>query len=276
MLFRPIPEPKYFNFSEAMKNILTVAILIAAILPAVANAQETSSWKKNMFTSQDKLFQWGLSAGWVAKEWTTTANGRTYHENLWGDRDKMFHGFQFGLHAQQSVFNGIGWRTGLYYEWYISTSSYVKEQGFSRFNEHGLYLPLHIIFQMSPIKNVCIMPYAGFGFNWAIYGNFKEGPLSGPGGYTGKGYSGNDIVETAILSLVNTAVSSRREYPVEYFDYNNHSPHHWNVQAEVGVALRIYKAELTFTYSWGLNRHWLYDDKPSHQNKMAAQLAFTI
>ena len=259
-----------------MKRVLTAALLIAAILPSVANAQETSSWKKNMFTSQDKQFQWGLSAGWVAKEWTTSANGRTYHENLWGELDKMLHGFQFGIHAQQSVFYGIGWRTGLYYEWYISTSSYIKEMGFSRFNEHSLYLPLHVIFQMSPIKNVCIMPYAGFGFNWAIYGDFKDGPISGPGGVTG-GYYSNDFAENIIYSIVDAATySKRRNYPYESFDYNNHSPHHWNVQAEVGIALRIFKAELTFTYSWGLNRHWLYDDMPSKQNKMAAHLAFTI
>lgn len=260
-----------------MKRVLTAAMVVVVLMPFGMSAQDTPSGRSRLFAYEDNDLKWGMSAGWVAKEWTTSANGRTIHEDLWGNPDKMLHGLQVGLHLQHCFFRGLGWRTGLYYEWYISTSSYIKERGFSRFNEHGLYLPLHFIIQMTPFRKVSITPYAGFGFNWAIYGNFKDGPISGPGGKIGA-YHGENLGGYFISSLFDAAINSgsRRGYPHEYFDYNNHSPHHWNVQAEVGLLLRMYSVEVSFTYSWGLNRHWLYDDVPSHQNKMAANLGFTI
>ena len=177
---------------------MAAILLLLMSLPANTVAQE----KGNMFSIDDEDLYVGINAGWVAKEWVTSSGGRTLHEDLWGNRDKFLHGLQIGLSLQKSVYKGIGFRTGLSYEWYISTSKYIKERGFSRFNEHG--------------------------------------------------------------------------YPYEYFDYNNHSPHHWNVQAEAGLALRFKMVELSFTYAWGLNRHWLYEDVPSHQNKLSANLSIVF
>jgi len=255
-----------------MKRVLVAAIFLAMLRPAVIVAQK----KSNMFRIEDKNLHVGISAGWVAKEWTTSIKGRTLHEDLWGNPDKFLHGMQFGLNVQQSVLQGLGYRVGLYYEWYISTSGYIKDLGFDRFNEHSLYIPLHIMFRMSPFKNFSIIPHAGFGFNWAIYGNLKSGPMRGAG--NSAPYDGGNIAGYIIYSVADAIVNSngRREFPYETFDYNNHSPHHWNVQAEVGLALRFKMVELSFTYAWGLNRHWLYDDVPSKQNKMAANLALVF
>lgn len=251
---------------RSFTNFLTAILLVATLLPTKVKAQEITPPNASLFTIRDKDVLWGLSAGWVAKEWATTQNGRTIHEDLWGNRDKMLHGLQIGVHFQQSIRYGIGWRTGLYYEWYISLDKYVKERGYKRFNEHGLYLPLHVIASMHITRKICVTPYGGIGVNWAIYGNMKNDP---PKRYD---YYGN-ILGTILGGAINSWANSGKR---EYFDYNNHSPHHWNVQAEAGVALRVYGVELTFTYSWGLNHHWLYDTAPSRQNKMAANIAFTI
>lgn len=250
-------------------NPIAAILLLLMSLPANTVAQE----KGNMFSIDDEDLYVGINAGWVAKEWVTSSGGRTLHEDLWGNRDKFLHGLQIGLSLQKSVYKGIGFRTGLSYEWYISTSKYIKERGFSRFNEHGLYLPLHITFRMMPFRNFSIIPHAGFGFNWAIYGDFKSGPI----GSTGSVFNGSSIGESIFFAVADGIINSRRRgYPYEYFDYNNHSPHHWNVQAEAGLALRFKMVELSFTYAWGLNRHWLYEDVPSHQNKLSANLSIVF
>ena len=98
-----------------MKRFLTGTMLVALFLPTTANAQETGVKTRDLFTIDDMVFHGGFSVGWVAKEWTTSANGRTYHEDLWGNPGKMLHGVQFGLHFNQSIYYGVGWRTGLYY-----------------------------------------------------------------------------------------------------------------------------------------------------------------
>ena len=267
------------DLTENFKQSIDLCALMAhSVLPSAivkknkTEEREYTKKEENKAKKQTKLFigedykmHGGLSVGWVAKEWSTSANGRTVHEDIWGNPNKMLHGLQIGIHLQRNIFYGIGWRTGLYYEWYISEDNYVKEQGYSRFNEHGLYVPIHAILNMHITPKISICPYGGFGFNWAIYGNMKNNPDSQ--------YYDSNLAGEIIGNAFNSWFNSGKRL---FFDYNNHSPHHWNVQAEAGVALRIYKAELTFTYSWGLNRHWLYDDIPSHQNKMAANIAFTI
>ena len=265
-----------FYMKTFFKSVLMAVGFFCMIQPVVAVAQELDRQKNNMFSYNDNDLWIGLSAGWTAKDWVTSYKGRNYHEDLWGNPDKMLHGLQVGVRLQQGLYYGLGYRTGLYYEWYISTDKSIKERGFSRFNEHNLYLPLHIMFRLDPFEDVSITPYGGIGFNWAIYGNFKKGPISNASGYYD--YYGSSIGGSIVYSIADALINpyGRRYYPIEYFDYNNHSPHHWNVQAEAGVALRYKHFELSFTYSWGLNRHWLYDDMPSHQNKMAANLSYII
>lgn len=225
-------------------------LILVTLMPLLASGQED-----NLFTRDYNEFYVGITAGWVAKDWTTTLNGRTVHEDMWGNPDKMLHGMQFGLKLEHCLYQGLGYRTALYYEWYISKDKCLKDMGWDRFSEHCLYLPLHAMIRMTPIKNVSIVPFGGIGFNWAITGKLKSGPLS-----DGKGW--NQL--------------TRNQYPLEYFDYNNHTPHHWNVQAEAGVALRVFRVELSFTYSWGLNKHQLYDIEPSRQNKMAVNLSYVL
>ena len=248
-----------------MKNFfLTAATLLAMLMPTAASAQEAiyqgeSGEFKHTYEAKDLLFN--ITGGWVAKEWRTTINGETRHEDFWGNPDKMLHGMQVGLSVSKGLFHGLGFRAGLYYEWYLHffNSQMKEDYGFNRFSEHCLYIPLHAMIRMYPFSNksICVTPFGGIGFNWAIVGKLKSGPMA----VTDK-YGRNTI--------------TGRQYPLEIFDYNNHPPHHWNVQAEAGLAIRIKRAEVAFTYSWGLNHHRLYDEAFSRQNKLNVNLSYVI
>lgn len=255
--------------SHYITNSMTFVMLIAMLWPAHTMAQEikdipettstneAATKKVSLFRSEDKQLVHGLGIGLVAKDWTCTLNGKKLHEDLWGNPNKKLYGLHIGYTLQQSLFCGIGYRTGIAYEWYISTDKYIEELGFKRFSEHSLHIPLHVMFNLCLSKYIRIIPYGGIGFNWAMFGKLK----SGPWGLTDR-FGENKI--------------TGRQYPMEIFDYNNHTPHHWNVQAEAGVALRLNRVELSFTYSWGLNNHRLYDETPSRQNKLAAKLSWIL
>ena len=273
-----------------MKNyILIAATLLAMLMPTTTMAQESTTG--NLFTGQSKKLQFGLSVGWVAKEWTTSASGRTLHEDLWGNPDKLLHGVQFGLQVNKCLFYGLGCRSGLYYEWYISHDKFLKENGWNRFNEHSLYIPLHIQFSLPITKKISITPYGGLGMNIALKGNTKNGPLTNAkgqetGGVSNAGNVIEDIYLTAVdnsnlgdlvFVIIDNATNNRREYmqhDMQTYEYNNHSPRKFNWQAEAGIAVRFSSVQLTFTYSWGLSHHYLYSDVPSKQNKFAANLAY--
>jgi len=264
-------------------RLLAAAVLAAILLPTtVIKAQESSHKIGSLFTVDDKKFHGGFSVGWVAKDWTTSIGGETLREDLWGNPNKMLNGVQFGLYFHQCIRYGVGWRTGFYYEWYINHDQFLRDNGWDRFNEHCLYIPLHAQFRL-PLarrnKKISITPYAGIGFNIAMKGRFKNGPMTGPSGREvisgGDNYFDTDnFLVGVIASAIDYAVS-RKEYiqhEVQNYEYGNHTPNKFNLQAELGVALRIYAAELAFTYSWGLTGHRLYDGLQSRQNKLNLKL----
>lgn len=276
-----------------MRQLITKHMLAVAfvLLPMHGFAQESEPeheaepMKGNLFKVDDKKFHGGFTVGYVAKEWTTSANGKTYHEDLWGNPDKMLKGVQFGLHFHQSIIYGIGWRTGFYYEWYISHDDFLRQNGWDRFNEHCLYIPLHVQFRL-PVAprnpKISITPYAGIGFNIAMKGRMKNGPRTGASGVEviggGPGYDANAGFWGNLIAGIVDA-TRRKEYiqhEVQNFVYDDYTPRKFNLQAELGVAMKIYAAQLTFTYSWGLTKHHLYDDASSRQNKLALNLGVTF
>ena len=270
-----------------LDHFLAAAVFCTALLPTAAIAQETTNQSKvrDMFTIDDKVFHGGFSVGWVAKEWATSTNGRTLHEDLWGNPNRMLHGVQFGLHFNQSIYYGIGWRTGFYYEWYISHDKFLKDIGWDRFNEHCLYIPLLVQFRL-PLsrryKKLSITPFAGIGFNIVMKGRMKNGPRTGASGKkvvnnnNTHNYSGT-LMEGIIDAIVDaTRRKEYIQYEVQNYTYDNHTPRKFNLQAELGVALRFSYGQLTFTYSWGLTKHRLYDYATSRQNKLAVNLGLTF
>ncbi|MBQ7182295.1 MAG: hypothetical protein IJR87_13525 [Bacteroidaceae bacterium] len=266
------------------RNMLAAMAFVVALLPGTpAAAEKTQSKAVTLFTMEDKKFHGGFSVGWVAKEWRTSHDGQTLREDLWGNPGKMLHGVQFGLHANQSIYYGLGWRTGFYYEWYISHDGFLKENGWDRFNEHSLYIPIHIQMRLPVTRKISISPYAGIGFNLVMKGRMKNGPMTDASGKEVINNGNNHVNSTPLLlDLIGdliTSATARKEYiqhEVQGYVYDNHTPRKFNLQAELGVALRIYAAQLTFTYSWGLTDHHLYDFASSRQNKLAVNLGITF
>lgn len=233
---------------------LSVFLMFATAFHNVATAQESDK-----YVFRDKDYQIDFTAGWVAKQWSTNMNGRTIREDMWGNPNKMLHGGQVGLSVSKGLWHGLGFRAGLYYEWYLSFDKQIKDAGFNRFSEHSLYFPLHVMFRLSPFpnRNIGITPFGGIGFNWAMLGKLKNGPM-------------------VVTDKFGFNKITGRQYPLELFDYNNYTPHHWNIQAEAGVAVRFKACELSFTYSWGLNHHQLYTDVTSRQNKLAVNISLVL
>lgn len=260
-------EPTHFLARINMK--LKTLLLLALAYSQLASAQ-TLTPKENLWTIADGNTYIGFSAGWVAKEWTTHIKGRTLHEDLWGNPDKMLHGLQIGFSGYRFIKGGLGARYGLFYEWYRSKDQFLKDMGWERFNEYNLYIPIHAAWRLPTPKKFSIIPYGGVGFNWAITGNVK------------KGSAASAIANTSGLILDLLTDDEIYQYrpkklgEKEYFDYNNNTPHHWNVQAELGVDIEIHRIKLGFAYSWGLNNHQLYDTVPSNQNKFSVNVGLLI
>lgn len=274
-------------------KFLLAATLIGLILPNAATAQErkfepnAAQKKGNIFTFDDKQMHGGFTIGWAAKEWITNINGENVHHNLWGTPNKMLHGLQLGVHLNQSLFYGIGWRTGFYYEWYKDKDQILKNNGWDRFSEHCLYIPLHIQFRLPIIpknENISVSPYAGIGFNIAMKGRFKNGPASKASGLEYRPYPDNNnsygsLLEDLVGSFFDYATGMNGYYvqhEVLNYVYNNYTPRKFNLQAELGIAVCIYHAQLTFTYSWGLTDHQMDIFYTSRQNKISANLGINF
>ena len=270
----------------SLTKVIAITAFVATLLPTSATAQETKPRKANLFTLSDKRIHAGFSVGWVSKDWKTKMNGVTLREDLWGNPSKRLNGVQFGLNFNQTLIYGLGWRTGFYYEWYISHDKFLKENGWDRFNEHSLYIPLQIQFRIPLSRNyrISINPYGGIGFNIAMVGRMKNGPMTNASGVKRidhgyrNSYSGNFLGDL-IGEIIEAASGSWTEfqyYDVQKYIYDNHTPRKFNLQAELGVALHLRALQLTFTYSWGLTDHRLYDLYPSRQDKLALNLGLNF
>lgn len=218
------------------KKILLATLALAATMSA--KAQYVGELNEDAY----------FTLSYVNKEWVTEFEDGTQHENFWGEPDKRLHGFQLGAYYQPTMTLGPGLRVGLCYEMYTSMSDWVHDKGWDRYYEHSLYLPLHLLWDIRLGDEFSIMPYAGLGFNWAMYGSYEDD-------YS---YRYSDYG------------------PHEYEHYGHGNPRHWNNQFEYGAQVRFAGFMMGFTYSKGLTNHRLYDGYESYQNKIALTLSWRL
>ena len=114
-------------------------------------------------------------------------------------------------------------------------------------------------------------------------GRFKNGPASSASGkeyITDNNYNSYDSFwENLAGSLFDYATGINGPYiqhEVLNYVYNNYTPRKFNLQAELGIAVCIYHAQLTFTYSWGLTDHQMDIFYTSRQNKISANLGINF
>lgn len=202
-----------------------------------------------------------LSVGYINKNWVTDFSGESYSENIFGEEKKRLHGMQIAYRYATYSSVGVGLQTGLSYEWCMSYSDKVKDDGFDRFNEHSLHVPLHAILRIPVARKASIAPYAGVGVNWKVSANMKSGA------YTG--------------------VSDDYEYDSHWYnrwdgDYTRVSygkngwPKALNAQLEFGANIRIDDVVLGVSYSRGLTNHKFYSPEKTRQDKIAVTLGICI
>lgn len=209
--------------------------------------QPENNNKVSLFKGGHEDAPFSLSIGYVNKEWLTDFGSYTWHENLWGQEGKRLHGLQLGLGVAPCLPIGLGVRSGLYYEAYFSEAQGVKDSGYDEFTEHNLYIPLHAMYRFPFTRDISLSVFGGLGFNWAVYGEYKER------GYRYYGIDGDSYYYG----------------PHEYQQYGTGSwPKRVNFQTEIGCDLRIKNVKIGFTYSFGLTNHHLYEKYNSQQNKL--------
>lgn len=183
-----------------------------------------------------------LQAGLVSKRFATFfAPGDRYHENLWGEQGRFMNGLQLGLAFQPTAWNGIGFRTGGFYELYIANGNGVINEGFNRFTEHDLYFPFHFAYNFRPSRLCDINLTTGLGFNVAMAGVYRSWGRNGT---------------------------------VEYQNYgNNGLPDRINAMWEFGAQVRYDHFQVGLGYGLGLNDHEFYDNARTRQNKVTLSVA---
>lgn len=188
----------------------------------------------------------GMSFAYVRKQLVTRGEGEKLKENgVWDDgQDKWLHGMQIGFHANPCLSFGLGFYTGIFYEFYISSND---DYELSNFQEHCLYVPVHAFFRLPLAKKVALNVHGGLGLNYAVYGAFTD-PDGELEDYTD--FYGED------------AFSGR-----------------FNLTADIALGLRVGPIQVQFQYSKGINNHGSYEylgDYKTTQNKMSLGVSYVI
>lgn len=190
----------------------------------------------------------GFSLSYVYKQLVTTGEGEKLKENgVWNGEDgqnKTLKGAQVGLHFQPCFKFGLGLYTGLFYEFYY-TSTKNEEYDYDKFMEHCLYAPVHLYYRIPFSKKIALSAHGGLGFNYVIHGS-----------YSAKDDNVEDYTDF---------------YGEDYF------PKKFNMALEVGAGLRLGNFQLNFQYSKGLTDHESYSsvgDYKTVQNKYTFGLSY--
>lgn len=164
----------------------------------------------------------GFSVGYVQKQWVYKAGDVTEKFGYWDD-SKQVGGVQAGVRIEPLFKYGFGLNTGLYYEYYYSKSkpmNYEGEEYEPSFEEHALYLPVHLEYRLNFSKNFQLFFYGGVGLDYGLSAKIK---------------TNNDNLE--------------------YDDDNAYKNSDWkrfNTSLEYGGGVRLYRVQLNFTMANGL------------------------
>ena len=210
---------------------------------------------------------WGATFGYVNKGWVTDIDGKTIHENLWGQEDKKLHGFQMGITYSPTFYAGLGIDTGLFYECYISESAVVHDAGFDDFTEHNIYIPLHAQYKFPVSRDFSIYVYGGIGMNIVLEGTYNindryYGYYSEWDGFTG--YSGGRPYSGSYSQVVGYQEYDEGEWPRRF-----------NLQYELGAKLKFSNFVITAGYAWGATNHKFYQGYDTRQNKLNIGIGYT-
>jgi len=261
-------------------RILATAVLSSVLLSTAATAQDyvgisapgfesapTNTNSHTIWNGGYEKTNWEVVIGYVNKSWRCTYESGTQREDFFGDpNDKFLHGIQMGALFTPSFDWGLGLRTGLLLEGYVSRSKWITAWC-NHFSEGDMYIPLHASYRIPFDEEFGLNLFGGIGFQWAMQGRYvQQVGTAWPGGWWWR-------------RPIPICISKRHEY-------GNGGPQRVNWQAECGFTLRFKVISASFIYSFGIKEHGIentFDDGQtyvksikSRQDKMQACIAFTF
>lgn len=90
--------------------------------------------------------------------------------------DHWLHGFRTGFHAQPTLKFGLGFYTGLFFEFYFSGTDMGLGDGgvYDKYFEADMSIPLHALYQFTLGEKFAIGFHTGPTFNWAMHGVYYD------------------------------------------------------------------------------------------------------
>jgi len=173
---------------------------------------------------------WGISVGYVQKQWEASNSTEKLKYGFWdlydpnGEGGHM-DGIQAGLRFEPYAKFGLGVNMGVFYEFYFSKSKTLtidNQQVYGEMTEQSLYAPVHLCYRLR-FGEFQLFAFGGAGFDYSL--NYKM-KLK----YDGSGDVGY-------------------EEKNEYDDYN------WkrfNISYEFGGGIRVHSVQASFTMSKGI------------------------
>ena len=188
-------------------------------------------------------FDGGLSIGYIQKQWVADYdNGETEKMGMFDE--KYLQGIQIGYRYDPQFAAGFGINTGLFYEycWEKSNEGYDGHGKFHyTYEEHGIYLPLHLKFTMNFSKWFQFSLYGGAGANYI--------------------FSGNVYLREDGTTYDSSSVLSEDDW------------RQWNFMIEYGASLRINTIQVDFTMSQGTTN---WSDDNTYKIKQGRPLAVSM
>lgn len=237
-------------------RILKACIRLLPILLLMISSDLSAQSLKLLAAGNEKSTL-DFTIGYVNKNWHTDFGRFEVDENPWGEQGRRLHGLQLGVAYQPTLNFGLGLRTGLFCECYISFSDAVTMANHDDFTEYSLYMPLHALWRVPVCSDFSFSLFGGIGFNWALYGAY------------------NDNYWAPTYNSYGSVYWERHSVPTEYQKYGNGVwPRHMNVQWEVGGQLRIKSIQAAFTYSQGITNHGFYSGYKTRQDKIGLSITW--
>ena len=142
---------------------------------------QESGYRPNPFKLKNDHRTIGLSAGYVQKSWSFKLDdGTSGSYGMWDE--EPLHGIQFGIRSDfyfSPDNHGLGIGTGLFYEYYYSQSETFTDYDYdvdfnATFQEHSLYVPVHLIYRHDFSENFSLFIKGGLGLDCGLFGSYEE------------------------------------------------------------------------------------------------------
>lgn len=165
------PSPSYSNTTSSSNSNSS----------ATSSSSYTSSYSSHShykpyhgpFNKKQDSYWGGLSFGYIQKQWVYEEDGDKDKYGMFDDA-KYMNGIQAGIRVDPQFGAGFGMNSGLFYEYcWDKSDDYHDEYGTYHYTyeEHGIYMPVHLKFTMNFSKWFQLSLYGGIGMNYVFAGN---------------------------------------------------------------------------------------------------------